>query len=216
MDRPLRGLVLRSVLGAGGGAEKIILRTGALLDPAECQLTVCGIRRTTDSDYDFDQRCHRLEIPYREVLQSSRFDKGPLVQLQQVVSGLEPDFIHAHDYKAVFLARKLGAEFGLPTIATLHGWTGHSRKERYLYYPMERRLLRSFDRVLAVSSQIRETFVNSGGDSRKVHVLLNGIDPEEFTPDPSMRLPSRARLGIEADQLLMIGLGRPPVISIQL
>jgi len=210
MNESLNGMVMRSVQGTGGGAEKIILRTGSLIDSAQCQLKIYSIRHAYDADYDFNECCRSRELCHCEILQTSRFNNHVYRQLLDEVEASPPDFIHAHDYKSVYFARKIGMRYGIPTIATLHGWTGHSRKERYLYYPMERRLLRSFDRVLAVSSQIRDTYLRSGGDPEKVHVILNGIDPDEFTQNSSLRDKAREQLNLNVheDDLLLIGLGR--------
>jgi len=208
MNEPIQGFVLRSVLGAGGGAEKIILRTVPLIDPSQCEIMVCGIHRTGDADYDFGQRCKKLAIDYREVEQKSVFDPLVWSQLRDIFAEKKYDFIHAHDYKAVYYARKLASHFDIPSIATLHGWTGYSWKERFLYYPLERKLLRSFDRVLAVSNQIRDTYINSGGDPKRVHVILNGISPGIFRRNPQEIAKARLQLQVSPDDILLLGLGR--------
>lgn len=208
MNRPIRGLVLRSALGAGGGAEKIILRTADLLDKQVCELSVCAIRRSSDHAFDFDQQCASLGIDYHELVQTSRMDRTVWSNLSQLYLSRKFDFVHAHDYKAVFYAYKLKKRFNATLIATLHGWTGHSLRERYLYYPLERRYLRKFNQVIAVSSQIKDRYIRSGGSLQQTSVLLNGIDTDKFVPCMERRKSVRDRLGISDDQTLILGLGR--------
>lgn len=49
-------MVLRSVSGADGGAEKIILRRASRVDRTKFQLTIYAIHRTGDNDFDLVER----------------------------------------------------------------------------------------------------------------------------------------------------------------
>lgn len=208
MTKPLHGLVLRSVLGTGGGAESIILRTSEQIDQSRCTLKICAIRRNDDQEYDFDARCHDLGLDYIELHQKSLMKVDGIPSLIETIKAEKIDFVHAHDYKAVYYARKISKKCKIPTIATLHGWTGHSWKEKFLYYPAERYLLRSFDRILAVSDQLRSRYLQSGGDPQKTFVILNGVDPDAFQKSPSQRSAIRQKLGIADNETLLLGLGR--------
>ncbi len=184
--RPVRVLALRSVDGVGGGAESVLLRTAACIDPARVRMTICSIHREGDEAYDFDRRAATLGIAHRAIVQRSILARGVLAELQRTIDELDIDVVDAHDYKAAFFARWLGR----PQVATLHGWSGHHWRERLLYYPAERLLARTFPAAVAVSGEIRDVLVRWGVKPDRVRVLLNGIDPDAFrrTPGETRRI----------------------------
>jgi glycosyltransferase involved in cell wall biosynthesis len=93
-------------------------------------------------------------------------------------------------------------------VATSHGWTGNGFVERFIYYPGDRRVLRSFDRVIAVSDDIRDKLLRSGVSSNKVSVLLNGIDPNKYIASPQVRESARRELGLAEHDVVLGAVGR--------
>ena len=61
---------------------------------------------------------------------------------------------------------------GVLPLSTVHGWTGHSAKERYIYYPADQRVLARFPRLVAVSGEIKSVLVAKGADPKRVSVVL--------------------------------------------
>src|SRR5215813_13867026 len=141
MPRALRVLELRSVRGTGGGPEKTIMLGAAQSTRDDVAVTVCYIRDRRDRTFRLDERAAALGIAYLEVYERNSFDPSIWPQLRQIVRDRQIDIVHAHDYKTDLLALLL-AEFErtLP-LATVHGWTGHSWRERRLYYPGDRWIL---------------------------------------------------------------------------
>ncbi len=207
-DTPVRVLALRSVDGAGGGAESILLRTGAELDPHQVRMTVGCIRSAGDAAYDFDRRAAALGLDYCEVVQQSILARGVLDALRRIVAERQIEVVDAQDYKAAFFAFRLARQMGVIPMATLHGWSGHHWRERLVYYPAERLLTARFPLAVAVSDEIRRTLVRWGCRSERVHVLGNGIDPEQFRRTTATTAQIRAALGIAPTELVIGGVGR--------
>lgn len=87
------------------------------------------------------------------------------------------DVIHSHGYKAnILLACAPRREAPWALVCTLHGWTsgGRWRKLR-LYEALERRLLRRFDHVVAVSSRIAEE-VRRRVAPERLTTIANGVE----------------------------------------
>ena len=64
-------------------------------------------------------------------------------------------------------------------------------------------MLRRLPRVVAVSSDIRDTLIRAGAHPSRVTVLLNGIDPEAFKRDPAKRDLIRRQMGsLPGDQVI--------------
>jgi glycosyltransferase involved in cell wall biosynthesis len=93
-------------------------------------------------------------------------------------------------------------------MATAHGWTGHSPRERYLYYPGDKKLLKRCNRVVAVSEEIRSELIRHGSRPERVVTVLNGIDHRRFKRDAGARGQARAALGLNETDLAIGAVGR--------
>jgi glycosyltransferase involved in cell wall biosynthesis len=118
------------------------------------------------------------------------------------------DIVHSHDYKTNLLAWLLSRRTDIIPLATSHGWSGFSAKERYVYYPVEKRLLARFPRVIAVSNRIKAELVGRGADPNRVTVLLNGIDPDAFRRRPETVAGIRAANGFDSGDIVLGAVGR--------
>jgi len=206
--RPLNILELRSVLGTGGGPEKTILLGASRADPARFRVTVCYLCAEGDQTFGIGARAAALGIDYVELRERHPLDLRVWRHLQRLVADRGIHIVHAHDYKTDLLALLLGRGGRVIPLATAHGWTGHSRRERRLYYPADRRILARYPRVIAVSSDIRRALIGAGADPARITVVLNGIDPAAFVRDPSRRPAARAQYGVRDGQFVIGAVGR--------
>ena len=189
-------LELRSVRGTGGGPEKTILRGTELADRSRFQITVCYVRDARDPVFGIDRRAAGFDIEYVELHERNSFDRRIWPALVTLVRERRIDIIHAHDYKTDLLALLAARRTGTIPLATAHGWTGHSARERWLYYPLDKRLLARFPHVVAVSSEIRSQLERNGLPRERSTVVLNGIDPDTWRHNPDRRREVRAALGL--------------------
>jgi glycosyltransferase involved in cell wall biosynthesis len=208
MRGPIRILELRSVRGTGGGPEKTIMLGAAQSQPGDFEVTVCYIRDRRDAQYRLDERAAALGIEYVEVLERHSFDAGIWPQLRRLVRDRQIDVVHAHEYKTDILALLLAEREAVVPLATVHGWTGHSWRERHVYYPADRLLLRRYPRLIAVSGEIKRTLIAGGADAARIDVVLNGIDHLKFKRDRQREPLARTALGIEADAIVIGAVGR--------
>jgi glycosyltransferase involved in cell wall biosynthesis len=206
--RPVRILELRSVFGTGGGPEKTILLGTARTDPARYAVTVCYVRDDRDTVFGIDDWAASLPITYREIRERHSFDPAPFGVLRRLVRDERFDIVHAHDYKTDAMAWFLARTTSATPLATAHGWTGHSAKERRVYYPLDRWLMRRFPRVIAVSSEIKRVLVAGGAVPDRVTVVTNGIDGDRFRRDPERAPAIRAALGMAPHHVVIGAVGR--------
>lgn len=211
MEPPIRVLELRSVRGTGGGPEKTILLGAAAADPGRLAVTVCYLRAPRDPLFRIDEQARRLGIDYHEIVERHPLDSGAFASLRRLVRQRDIRIVHSHGYKtdvlAWLLARREPAARIIP-MATVHGWTGHSRRERWLYYPIDKRLLPRFPRLIAVSGEIRRELLRRGARPERVTTLLNGIDPAAFRRDPARGPAVRAALGLASGDIVLGSVGR--------
>ena len=207
-DRPLRILELRSVRGTGGGPEKTILLGATMSDPRCYQITVCYLRDERDRIFGVDQRAAHAGVDYVEVPEKHSFDPGVWPRLRRLIRERSIELIHSHDYKTNVLALLLARACGITALSTVHGWTGHSVRERWCYYPADKRVLARFPRVVAVSSEIGRELQRHGARPDRVTVVLNGIDHRRFRRDPTRIAAARAALGVGSDEIAIGAVGR--------
>jgi glycosyltransferase involved in cell wall biosynthesis len=93
-------------------------------------------------------------------------------------------------------------------LSTVHGWTGHTARERRFYYPFDKWILSFFPKLIAVSTDIRDELVRCGADTGRISTVLNGIDPDAFHRDRSRVSGIRERLGIKEDSYVIGTVGR--------
>jgi glycosyltransferase involved in cell wall biosynthesis len=201
-------LELRSATGAGGGPEKTILAGAATHDPERFAVTVCYLRNRSDADRSIAARARAAGVDFVTIDERHSLDPAPWHALTRLVRQRQIDIVHAHDHKSDLLALCLGRSSGVVPISTAHGWTGHSRRERYVYYPADRRLLTRFPHVVAVSSDIRARLLEAGADPSRVSTILNGVDHRAFRRNPARREATRRALGLGPADVVIGSFGR--------
>lgn len=209
MQSPIRVLELRSVRGTGGGPEKTILLGAARSDPAKYAITVCYIRDRRDREFGPRTKAVELPIDYLEVLERNSWDPTILSKIRRVIREKCINIIHAHDYKTNLLALLLAHNKQIIPLSTAHGWTGHSQREQF-YYWADKKILRRFPRIIAVSSQIRDELIRNGVPKSRVSVILNGIESQSFkrNPDPDKCKEARQILGLPSNSIIIGSVGR--------
>jgi glycosyltransferase involved in cell wall biosynthesis len=207
MIRPIRILELRSVRGTGGGPEKTILLGAARSDPRDFAVTVCYIRDLRDEVFSIDERAGGLPVDYVEVKERNSTDPRIWPALRQLVRDRSIDIVHSHEYKTDLLAWLLGRHESVIPLATVHGWTGNSLRERF-YYRADKWLLARFPRVIAVSEEIRQMTIRAGARPERVTTVLNGIDHVKFHRDRTTEAAARAALDLPADAIVLGAVGR--------
>ena len=206
--RPVRVLELRSVRGTGGGPEKTILLGAAMADPRNVQVTVCYLRDQRDGVFKIHERAAAANVDYVEIPERHSFDPAVWPKLKALIASRQIDVIHAHEYKTDLLALMLSRATCARALATVPGWTGHSSRERYLYYPADKKLLSRFARLIAVSSDIARELIDNGADPSRVTTVLNAIDHRQFRRDRSRDAAARATLGLAPEHIAIGAVGR--------
>ena len=207
-SRVIRILELRSVRGTGGGPEKTILLGAAQADTTRFHVLVCYIRDQRDNTFSLGDRARALGVEYVEVTERHSIDPGVFPQLTRIIRDQRIDLVHAHEYKTDLLALLLAKRTGVVPLATAHGWTGQSGRERRIYYPADKWLLARYPRVIAVSTDIKDELVRAGAQPDRVTVILNSIDPAVFKRDPSRVEQIRSSLGFQPSDVVVGAVGR--------
>jgi glycosyltransferase involved in cell wall biosynthesis len=124
------------------------------------------------------------------------------------LAGLFPanTVVHTHGYRPDVQAGAAARKLALPAVSTVHGFTGGDAKNR-LYESLQRRALRRFSAVVAVSRPLVERLVAGGVPRGRVHLVPNAY---QFEGQLLSRSRARAELGLspEAERFVIGWVGR--------
>jgi starch synthase len=147
--------------------------------------------------------------PYRAALQAVTID----LAMAAGVAGAE--LAHSHTWYANLGGHLAALVHGIPHVATVHSleplrpWKAEQLGGGYaLSSWCERVSLEAADGLIAVSKGMRKDVLACypAIDPDRVHVIYNGIDTDEYKPDPGTDV--LERLGVDPDAPLVVFVGR--------
>jgi glycosyltransferase involved in cell wall biosynthesis len=135
-----------------------------------------------------------------------------LARLYRIARDGRYDVMHAHLYRAQIYARPAARLAGVPVVLTTEHSIGETHIERrkmsrgvhLLYLASE---LFS-DATIAVSDVVRDRLLRWKVPARKISVIPNGLEVDEFAYDPQARRQVREQFDIPADAYVIGALGR--------
>jgi starch synthase len=171
---------------------------------------------------DVEVRCFGADRPGALAFRAPAELAGANAALQTMAVDLEmaadlggATIVHSHTWYANFAGHVAKLLHGLPHVATVHSlepmrpWKAEQLGGGYrLSSFCERTALESADGVIAVSPSMRDDVLASypALDPARVHVILNGIDAQQYRPDPGIEL--LERLGVDPGRPLVVFVGR--------
>jgi len=145
------------------------------------------------------ERAQELGVPAERLPCRGRFDLATVRALRAQIAATPNPLLHVHDYKSALIAWLARGRRRIPIVATSHGHFATDASLR-AYQRLELWLMRRFDAVSIVSTEMRPALTAAGVPAERVHLIQNGIDTQRFRPDA---LPlQRAALGIAPDALV--------------
>lgn len=124
--------------------------------------------------------------------------------MRQLSCRLRPGVVHTHGFRPDIVDGGIARRLGIPTVTTVHGFTGGGWKIR-LYERLQRRAYRSFDAVVAVSRPLVERLIQDGVPAPRVHFVQNAW---QETTAPLDRSAARRALGLSSDGFRVGWVGR--------
>lgn len=205
---PLRILTFMKVLhlrSGGGlyGAEKVVLSLAQGSSEAGHEVAVMNLQRPGQGA-GLVEAVRALGLEARAVACTSQLDLGAVREIRRRLDGRGVDLIHSHDYKSDFYA--LLCARGIPHVATCHNWASDKLRMRF-YRALNKRLMRGFSRIAAVSEPLRRELLLSGIDGSKLVMIPNGV-PLEEGPPAGRGTAMRRSLGLGEEAEIVIAVGR--------
>ena len=139
----------------------------------------------------------RLPLHGRAYLRERRLVTGVLARER-------PDVVHTHGYRADVVSGTGALAMGLPVVTTMHGFVVNDFKDR-VYQWVQRRAVRRFGAVVAVSRPLVERLVQAGVPRSRIRLIPNGY---AAAAPPLARAAARDALGVPRDGARVGWVGR--------
>jgi sugar transferase (PEP-CTERM/EpsH1 system associated) len=204
LTRPLRILHVLDRLDLGG-TEKAIIKLVRGLEPGLFEHYICALRGTGAADCEWASGVTVLH-PGRD---NAAFQFN-VPRLMRVMKEVRPAVVHSRNWGgieavvAAWLARvpvAVHSEHGYE-LEMASGLPFHRRLLRHVAY-------RTASAVAVVTDDLRHYHAAQAWWSPDaINVLYNGVDGQEFRPQPEVRSAVRQRLGIPVDALVIGSVGR--------
>jgi glycosyltransferase involved in cell wall biosynthesis len=193
------------VISTGGmyGAERVLLELAVFLRDAGWRSKVLVLDGAGAAP--LTQAAAAQGIEARLLSEPGDSWLGQARKLQDYFRGERIDIAHSHGYKPSILLHWLGETRRRACIATCHSWYSvHWRLK--LYERLDKRAMRRFAHVVAVSNEIEADLLASGVARERVSYVANGLEAQ--LPHHDARTAIRRELGMAPDHALILRVGR--------
>ena len=189
--------------GAVGGLESVVVALSVGLAQRGHQIRVVAFLGPEDHSPPFELLPnHGVEvIEIRLPPRSYRVEGARLIE---TLRRLRPSVVHSHGSHADVIGLRAARAVGVPVVSTVHGFAAGDWKNR-LYEWIDRRALRRFDAVVAVSKPLAGGLARAGVARSRINLLPNALPIDN---PPLGRDAARRALGLPLDGLVCGWVGR--------
>ena len=155
-------------------------------------------------NHPFVVRLEEFGVPVIPIVVRPRRYVREYRALSALVRRLQPGVVHTHGYRADVIAGAVARAHRIPTVSTVHGFTGGGKRNQ-LYERIQLLALKRAGAVIAVSAPLVHRLADGGVPRQKIHCIPNGFSPLVQT---ATRGAARQTLGITPDSLVAGWVGR--------
>lgn len=154
-----------------GGLERVVYALSVGQKRKGYDVRVITLLETGAPEPSIVGELRRADVPIIPVIHSPRSYRAQRRSILDVCNQFAPDVLHSHGYLPDTLAASLDSRLRAARVATVHGFTGGGRRNRF-YEWIQRRSFARFDAVVAVSRKLARELV-SAAPNGTVHTLPN-------------------------------------------
>lgn len=185
-----------------GGLESVV--RAMAIGHAASGNRVTIVASVDSADHPFVQTMRANGIAVIEIRAGGRDYRRERREFSVILAQIRPDVVHSHGYRTDILDLPVARAAGIPTVTTLHGFTGGDWKLR-MYERLQLRSVRAASAVVAVSRGVELRLTERNVPSSRLHLIRNAHAAS--TPLAS-RAEARQALGIGGDAQSIGWIGR--------
>jgi len=161
------------------GAERVVIELSKSLKMVKnCQPIVGVIKNSYNPHVEIADEAKANDIESEIFSCNSQFDFKLIFSIRKFIKDNKIDIVHCHGYKSNFYGL-LASKNKVPTVTTNHNWLKSHWKLK-IYCLLDSLWIRKFNRIVAVSDEIREDMLRYKIPEKKIKVIDNGIDIDRF------------------------------------
>lgn len=174
----MRILNLISSVGLFGAERVAIELSKSLKKTYHCEPILGVIRNIYNPHEEILEEAKSNDILYTVFSCRSQLDLKLAFSIREFIKKNRVDIIHCHGYKSNFYGL-LASKGQVPSVTTNHNWlTAHWRLKTYCI--LDSLWIRFFDRIVAVSNEVKRDMLRYKIPEDKIRVIDNGIALERF------------------------------------
>ncbi len=174
----MRILHLISSVGLFGAERVAIELSKSLKKTYHCEPILGVIRNVYNPHEEISEEAKRNDILYTVFSCRSQLDFKLVFSIREFIKKNRVDIIHCHGYKSNFYGL-LASKGQVPSVTTNHNWlTAHWKLKTYCF--LDSLWIRFFDRIVAVSNEVKKDMLRYKIPEEKIRVIDNGIALERF------------------------------------
>ena len=168
------------VAGAGGGIEKSLIAGAKYHSQAGYRSVVALVHPSNDSSFELLRtRAKRSGVELLDRGEVVPFSLLTLAWFARICRQHRVSIWHGHDYKTDLVGLLLQPIFKFSLVSTLHGWSERTSRTS-LYFAIDRQVVRRYDQVVAVSSELHQAAQRLGIPDGRLSLIENGVDTVEY------------------------------------
>jgi glycosyltransferase involved in cell wall biosynthesis len=156
------------------------------------------------SNHPFAPAFAGTDVLVRPLVQPAHSYRSEWAELTAVIRELAPDVVHTHGYHADVIGGGVAHRLNLPVVATVHGFTGGSWKNR-VYEQVDLFMLRRLEAVVSVSQPLGDQLRRAGVRAEKLHIIANAWSN---ISTPFDRASARSQLNLDPNAFVLGWVGR--------
>jgi glycosyltransferase involved in cell wall biosynthesis len=190
----MRILHLISSVGLFGAERVAVELSKSLKKTYHCEPVLGVIRNVYNPHEEILEEAKRNGIDYAVFACRSPLDLRLALSIRAFIKKDRIDVIHCHGYKSNFYGL-LASKGQVPSVTTNHNWlTAHWKLKTYCL--LDSLWIRFFDRIVAVSNEVKKDMLRYKIPREKIRVIDNGISLERFEKRVEARR-MKTQLGFE-------------------
>jgi glycosyltransferase involved in cell wall biosynthesis len=174
----MRILHLISSVGLFGAERVAIELSKSLKKTYHCEPIIGVIRNAFNPHEEILEEAKRYEVNTAIFRCRGQFDLKLVFSIKEFIKKNRINIIHCHGYKSNFYGL-LASKGQIPSVTTNHNWlTSHWKLKLYCF--LDSLWIRFFDRIVAVSNEVKKDMLRYKIPEEKIRVIDNGIALERF------------------------------------
>jgi glycosyltransferase involved in cell wall biosynthesis len=174
-------MLVLQLISSGGffGAERVLVELSSELRKLDVS-TVVGVFNNLHSPHlEVAEAARKAALEVRTFRCNGTVDPRTILAIRRLIGQNGIDVLHSHGYKSNLYGSMAAVGRETSLITTCHNWIENGAKMK-AYAKLDKLALSRFDKVIAVSEEVRREILRHGVSSLKVDVVNNGVDLSRF------------------------------------